>query len=156
MWWTKRNKLNHGEHRLTTNEFQKQTRHQVGGCKEFFGKASEPKPSHIQKWQPPPDNFVMLNVDASFVEETGIGGWGCIARDSDGDILFAAAGSCEHFVDPMHDETISLLKAIDLAEQFGVGQVIFQWTVWACNKRSSPLRKIGHQGESISEKQNIY
>ncbi|CAM0877970.1 unnamed protein product [Alopecurus aequalis] len=51
--------------------------------------------------------------------------WGCIARDSDGDILFSAAGSSQHLTNALHAEAIALLKAIELAEQLGMGRVIF-------------------------------
>ena len=66
----------------------------------------------------------MINCDGSFVSETGRGGWGCLARNSDGELLFAAAGSFEHLADAMHAETASLMKAIQLAEQFCMGRII--------------------------------
>ena len=56
----------------------------------------------------------------------GEGGWGVIARGSDGGIILAAAGSLTNLQDAIQAEAHALLKAIHLADQLGMGRVIFE------------------------------
>ena len=77
------------------------------------------------KWKPPPSNWVMINSDAAYFEATREGGWGCIARDSKGDVLFAAAGKLAGLSQAIHAEALAMMKVISLAEGFGMGRVIF-------------------------------
>jgi hypothetical protein len=67
----------------------------------------------------------MINIDGSYSEENGSGGWGCVARDHEGEVIFAAAGPAMHLSNAMHAEVMALMRAIEFAEQFGMGRVIF-------------------------------
>lgn len=49
----------------------------------------------------------------------------CVAHDSAGDVLFAAAGSLMDQSEALHVETTGLLNTTRLAEEFGMGRVIF-------------------------------
>jgi hypothetical protein len=51
---------------------------------------------------------------------------GCNLRDSTPDIYFAAAGSLTSINDALHAEAESLSHAIQVAEQQGIGRVIFE------------------------------
>ena len=42
------------------------------------------------KWEPPLAGWVKLNVDGSFVEQSGESGVGVIARDNEGHVIFSA------------------------------------------------------------------
>ena len=46
-------------------------------------------------WEPPPVGMLKLNVDVSFVTETGAAGAGIVLRDSSGTAVFSA---CHHLV----------------------------------------------------------
>ena len=48
--------------------------------------ASNPR----ETWSLPPDGWIKLNVDASFVDATGCAGAGMVARDSEGRVKFTA------------------------------------------------------------------
>jgi hypothetical protein len=39
------------------------------------------------KWSKPPEGFLKLNCDASFIQETMAGSWGFLIRDHDGDVV---------------------------------------------------------------------
>jgi hypothetical protein len=41
-------------------------------------------------WVCPPDDWIKINVDGSFVEQTGEAGVGVIARNSKGEVIFSA------------------------------------------------------------------
>ena len=75
---------------------------------------SEHKPSARTKpsWKVPPADWVMINMDATFIRDSRMGGWGCIARDASGDVLFAAAGKLTNISEPLQAETMALLKAL--------------------------------------------
>jgi hypothetical protein len=87
----------------------------------------------VLKWVPPPDDFVKINLDGAFDAESRSGGWGCVARNSDGTVIFAAAGASHNLSEALHSECIALMKAIMLAESYGMGRVIFS-TDCACLK----------------------
>ena len=67
----------------------------------------------------------MINLDASFLATNRQGGWGCIAQDMLGDVLFAAAGPLANLSTATHAEALALMKAINLVESFGMGRVMF-------------------------------
>ena len=43
-----------------------------------------------QGWRKPPEDTVMLNIDASFDEDMGCGSMGALIRDSSGTIVIAS------------------------------------------------------------------
>lgn len=120
-WWTERNKANHKQSRMMPNEFQYIVRRSVEEWKEFFAKKPSGMQRPVQKWLKPGPDLVKINIDAAFNRETGAGGWGLIARDVDGEVVFAASGSLSHQTEALHAETSALLLAIQLAESQGWG-----------------------------------
>jgi ribonuclease HI len=66
----------------------------------------------------------MLNTDGAFSSVTGRGGWGALARDNDGDLIIAEAGSVPAAIDALHVETFAVLKAITMATRLGFGRII--------------------------------
>jgi hypothetical protein len=47
-----------------------------------------------------------------------------LARDSDGDMVVAAAGDVTSVLDALHSETVAVMHAIDMANRPGIGRVI--------------------------------
>jgi hypothetical protein len=54
------------------------------------------------------------------------GGWGAIGRDSVADICFASAGTLQNISTAMHAEVVALVNSIQIAEQMGMGKVVFE------------------------------
>ena len=52
------------------------------------------------------------------------GGWGVIARDHVGNIVFAAPGRIQPVSDALHSEAVALQNGIRIADQLGIGKVI--------------------------------
>ena len=48
-----------------------------------------------------------------------------MARDSDGDLVFAAAGAVPHAIDPLHAEAFGLLQGAKMASNLGIGRAKF-------------------------------
>ena len=124
-WWTKRNKANHNEPRLSEDEFQFAVRRHVREWAEFFQKKQVDPTQHMHRWQLPPTDWVMINSDGAFHGDIGKGGWGCIARDHASQPIFAAAGSIANAGEALRTETQAMLQAISIAEQMGIGRPVF-------------------------------
>ena len=92
----------------------------------FLGKKKNEDVQHAASWAPPPAEFIKINVDASFKEATKSGGWGVLGRDSSSVLCVAAAGPLEQISDAMHAEACALSNAIQIADQMGMGRVIFE------------------------------
>ena len=69
---------------------------------------------------------VKINIDSAFDVAKQTTGWGSVARDNIGEVLFAAAGRLVHISEALHPEATALLHAIHLAEKHGMGRVIFE------------------------------
>jgi hypothetical protein len=120
-----RNKSNHGEKRASPDELYSRFLKFVSEWNEFCKPKNNQCAKPIQKWIPPPDDFIKINLDGTFSSVTHNGGWGCIARSSDGSAIFAAAGPTSNLTDALQSECNAMLKAISFAEQYGMGKVIF-------------------------------
>jgi ribonuclease HI len=123
-WWTERNKANRGERRLSISELQFTVCMHAEEWMMHLKKEVKQTVNKIHCWQPPPVDWVLLNSDGAFVPETGLGGWGAVARDNNGDMIVAEAGSVPFASDAMHTETYALMKAIELATRLGFGRII--------------------------------
>ena len=123
-WWTERNKANRGERRQSADEFCYTVNMHVSEWNEHLRKKPKPPVERIQSWHPPPANWVMFNTDGAFVSETGCGGWGAVARDSDGELIAAEAGDVPAVSEALHAGTVAVLKAIAMAIRLGCGRII--------------------------------
>ena len=81
---------------------------------------------YTQKMGSIANGFLKINVDASYHEETRSGGWGVICRDNTHDIVIATACPLEMMADALHAEGTTLSHAIQVADQLGMGKVIFE------------------------------
>jgi hypothetical protein len=68
-----------------------------------------------QGWRKPPEDVVMLNVDASFDEDMGCRGMGAIIRDSSGAMVVASNNFISHVVDAPMAEAYALKEGLMLA-----------------------------------------
>jgi ribonuclease HI len=72
----------------------------------------------VRRWEKPASDYVKVNCDAAFDMETWNGGWGCVLRDSDGDVVEARRGRIEALLNP--------LQGIQAAIDVGVGHVVIE------------------------------
>lgn len=82
--------------------------------------------SHAQKWEKPEGDCVKANCDAAFNPNTCNGGWGCILRDSEGDVVVAMRGRTEALLNPLHGELIACIQGTQAAVAAGVGHVVIE------------------------------
>ena len=75
-------------------------------------------------WKKPAENYVKLNVDASFSEATGTGATGAIIRDHTGQAIALAQRFLQHVGDAPMAEAFALLDGLRLAEQVGCNRIL--------------------------------
>ena len=74
-------------------------------------------------WTRPPEEFVSLNVDASFDVDNGTGGTGAIIRDSMGAFIAALASNIPFVEDAARAEARGLKDGLILANNIGCNKV---------------------------------
>ncbi|KAM0866035.1 hypothetical protein ACQ4PT_042909 [Festuca glaucescens] len=124
-WWTERNKANRGERRLSLNELIFSVQAHTLEWHVFLGKNPSRNPRGIETWEAPPTDWILINTDGAFLLENGKGGWGAVGRDSDGDLVFAAAGNVPLVIDAFHSEAFGLLQGVKMASSLGIGRARF-------------------------------
>ena len=77
-------------------------------------------------WTKPPENYLMLNVDASYNQERSTGSTGAVIRDSNGQFIAAAARYFEHVLDAPMAEALALREGLGLASQIGCNRLMVQ------------------------------
>ena len=74
----------------------------------------------------PPEDFLMVNVDASYDENRDSGSTGVIIRDCSGDMIVAASRYIPHLVDAPMAEAFALKDGLMLSQQIGGNRIIIQ------------------------------
>ena len=80
----------------------------------------------MDAWCKPPENYVKVNFDAAFIDETGQAAWGFIARSDEGEFIAAAAGSLLHVKDAFQAEAEACNAAVEGAAAIGLHRLIFE------------------------------
>ncbi|XP_021755004.1 uncharacterized protein LOC110720310 [Chenopodium quinoa] len=93
--------------------------------KKVYAVSAAKQQASSNKWNPPPVGVVKLNSDASLSEEGWVG-MGVIARDSEGNVLFAATRRVKAWWPPGIAEGKAMLLAVKLAKRFGYDNVILE------------------------------
>jgi hypothetical protein len=130
-WWTTRNKSNAGELDRTIHTVcQTITRHVVEFPSGGVGIVSMAPGTNMNQqlssvWTKPKENFTKVNFDAAFLESTGLGAWGFVARTDAGDFIAAAAGKLRHLRDALHAEAEACVAATEGAAALGLHRVVF-------------------------------
>ena len=75
-------------------------------------------------WKKPPEDFLMLNVDASYNPDRGMGSTGAVIRDHTGSFVIAGARFFENILDAPMAETLALREGIILAQQIGCSKLL--------------------------------
>jgi len=78
-------------------------------------------PNH---WTPPPEGWIMVNVDAAIFERENRMGLGLVVRNHNGDFLAALTQGIDKITNPEMAETIAFRRAVRFAMQLPYNQVL--------------------------------
>jgi len=65
-------------------------------------------------WKKPPVCWMKVNTDAAFVSTTSDGAGGAVVRNSQGEIVMAAASFCKHLPDVLTSEALAARDGVML------------------------------------------
>ncbi|KAI4989096.1 hypothetical protein ZWY2020_036413 [Hordeum vulgare] len=80
----------------------------------------------LDRWQPPRDELIKINLDGAFTPGNSYSGWGLAAWDAYGTLLVARAGRQEQVTDAFGPELHALAAAVTTATEIGAIRVIFE------------------------------
>ncbi|KAE8816287.1 Glutamyl-tRNA reductase 1, chloroplastic [Hordeum vulgare] len=86
----------------------------------------QPKKIAEEKWRPPGDDMVKINLDGSHVPGESHAGWGVVARTLEGNIICARAGRQENVNDAFAAKVLAMSHAVTLAADTGIINVEFE------------------------------
>jgi hypothetical protein len=112
-----------------TSEFSLigQIRYWVRECRQFYVREKEHESTKTsQLWQRPIADIIKINFDGAFCDSTRQGGWGFVARDSDGRVRGSGAGYIEHVGSALQAEAVACGEAMQAANDWGMGHVQFE------------------------------
>ncbi|XP_021714646.1 uncharacterized protein LOC110682599 [Chenopodium quinoa] len=92
---------------------------------KIYGGTTPSEPAGRTVWLPPPLGAVKINVDAS-ISEDGWVGLGAIARDSNGQVMFAAVSRARARWEPLVAESKAALFGLRKARELGYMDVILE------------------------------
>ncbi|KAK1648056.1 hypothetical protein QYE76_065861 [Lolium multiflorum] len=119
IWWERR-KAAHGEPVQNTAR----TAQSICALSLSYSRAKKKNADGIRhRWSKPKEDFVKLNVDAGFCEDSGTGSTGAILRDDRGAFLAASSSGIPFISDPASAEARALRDGLLLAAQIGCNRL---------------------------------
>jgi ribonuclease HI len=125
-WWNVRNEVREGKLMKTVEQIASRVRNLASDCLNYCKVTKPIKEQVLERWVPPPNGFLKLNVDGAFLEGQRHGGWGVVVRDDTGSVITAAAGRADGVSNAFMAELMALQNAIELASSLGAIRVVFE------------------------------
>jgi len=125
-WWSARNKANAEDKMASPGEVCSSVTYFLMEFKKLDSQQKQEKQKTQMKWKAPPADYYKLNIDASFDPKMRSGGWGYVARNSEGDFLDGGAGSIIRVFDVFQAEALAALHAVQRAAQLGMSRIILE------------------------------
>lgn len=107
--------------------------HDTGKGKEIIGDSDQRRESKMQeeqlsraKWTPPKEGWTKINVDGSYVEQSGEAGIGVIARNCEGKVIFTAWRPLSRCASALEAEALACVEGFRLASQWAQGPITLE------------------------------
>ena len=117
--WSEHNARRHGEQKRSV---AKSAQRAIDIAMDLSQVGKEQQKTSIQvkeRWKPPEEHVLKINVDAQFVEAIGQGGTGCVVRDASGNLIRAQSRWYEFAASDRLMEAYAIRDAIRLASDLG-------------------------------------
>jgi ribonuclease HI len=121
LWWERR-QLVHGEE---VQSFPRSAISIVALTMNYFNATKKGIPIG-ERWKKPPEGLLKLNVDASFIAESGTGSTAAVIRDHTGGWIAGGQNYLHHVADAPTAEAMALRDGLKLAVQIGCNRIIIQ------------------------------
>ncbi|KAL5576146.1 hypothetical protein UlMin_017845 [Ulmus minor] len=153
--WNLRNKWTHrGDYRLFGNEFVSVVTmlEEFRRCRKAVSLGAPSACLASQSWTAPPEGNLRLDIDASFSEDQGVYGAGCVARDSLGRLVIAG---CWPDIGASSVEQVELLAVryglVFVAEAGLKNLQVFSDSLGAIAKINSPSSMSNEDGFAVED-----
>ena len=121
VWWERRKQV-HGD----TVQNPAKSAMSIATLTTNYMKAEKKNIKIKTQWKRPPEDFLLLNVDASYNYERSTGSSGAVIRDARGVFVAAAAKYYENVLDAHMAEAMALREGMLLAYQVGCRRLMIQ------------------------------
>ncbi|KAI4991380.1 hypothetical protein ZWY2020_039751 [Hordeum vulgare] len=119
-----RNRIRDGEPVVQADEIARRTRSDALEYEEILAPLMRKRVPN--RWEPPQEEFIKINLDGAFTPGNLFSGWGIAARDCFGRLLLARAGRQEHVSCAFGAELHALSAAVTTATEMGTAKVVFE------------------------------
>ncbi|KAI4979005.1 hypothetical protein ZWY2020_015758 [Hordeum vulgare] len=123
-WWNHRNRICEGESSVQAEEIARRTRSDALEYEQILVTGMRKRAPN--RWEPPQEEFIKINLDGAFTPGNLFSGWGIAARDCSGRLLLARAGRQEHVSCAFGAELHALSAAVTTATEMGTTRVVFE------------------------------
>ncbi|KAI4993303.1 hypothetical protein ZWY2020_007616 [Hordeum vulgare] len=122
--WNNRNKIREGEPAVQAEEIAWRTRCDALEYEQILTPVVRRRVP--DRWKPPQEEFIKINLDGAFTPGNSFSGWGIAARDRHGRLLVVRAGKQEQVPDAFGAELHALSAAVMTAIEMGATRVAFE------------------------------
>uniref|UniRef100_A0A0A9CHE7 Reverse transcriptase zinc-binding domain-containing protein n=1 Tax=Arundo donax TaxID=35708 RepID=A0A0A9CHE7_ARUDO len=125
-WWEARNKVNVGDPLISIDQTLYRIRSMAAELISKEAGNTTRKRSDSKKWAPPIEGVIKINVDGSFLADQKKGSWGFIARDHEGLVLLAGAGTIYAVHDAQCAEMAACRMTLEATAANGMTRIIIE------------------------------
>lgn len=125
-WWSERNKIREEGKRRPAGIIAQGIKIYAAEVLNMLPMPKPKAPRQCERWKKPPPGILKLNCDASYMQESSMGAWGFVIRDSDGDVVSSGKGKVNHLLGAFQAEIIACLHGIQEAARLGISNLILE------------------------------
>ncbi|KAI4994209.1 hypothetical protein ZWY2020_029257 [Hordeum vulgare] len=120
LWWQERDNVSEGAIPCIPDVLVHRVKCTIPEYMAYSLKPSIAPKLRDAKWSPPADGIVKINSDGAYAPGEDHGGWGVIARTSQGEVVVERAGCSDGIHDPFTAELKAMEESLNLAAELGV------------------------------------
>jgi len=108
-WWAERNRYREGEKERRVSDMAFMVTHQAYEFVEISKSKSGVSDGGVAPkiWKKPNPDTLKINSDGAFFPSDGMGSWGYVIRDQDGQVVQEGEGKKKHLLDALHAEVLA-------------------------------------------------
>lgn len=124
--WSNRNAVREEKRGRNAEELARSIRLYANEVSQSSRQSRPAKQQRQVRWHKPPEGYLKLNCDASFISETKAGSWGFLIRDVEGEVVMSGRGRISFALSAFHAELIACMQGVQVACDLGIGNMILE------------------------------